>query len=131
MPFAFFAFNMLVTDSGNAKFKDSRNKIVNKGCGKRSSSSGHNTLVFQNHPETSTLYTLWVVLYLGKKGVSHAINKKYFFVLHGPSLPFSCESKFTFLPGTIICNLFATCSPKRVGHLGNHIWEHFGSLMGT
>jgi hypothetical protein len=84
------------------------NKLVNKGSGKRSSSSGHNTCV-PNHPATSTLYTLWVVLYLGKKRVSHAINKKYFFVLHGPSLPFSCESKFTFLPGRIICNLFATC----------------------
>jgi len=130
MPFAFFAFNMLVTDSGNAKFKDSRNKIVNKGSGKRSSSSGHNTCVPKSPWNLNSLYTLGRFV-PGEKRVSHAINKKYFFVLHGPSLPFSCESKFTFLPGTIICNLFATCSPKSVGHLGNHIWEHFGSLMGT
>jgi hypothetical protein len=64
MPFAFFCFQY-ACDSGKAKLKDSRNNIVNKGSGKRSS-SGHNTRV-PNHPETSSLYTLWVLLCLGNK----------------------------------------------------------------
>jgi len=64
MPFAFICFQY-ACDSGKAKLKDSRNKIVNKGSGKRSS-SGHNSCV-PNHPETSSLYTLWVLLCLRKK----------------------------------------------------------------
>jgi hypothetical protein len=192
---SFFCFQY-ACDSGNAKFKDSRNQIVNKGSGKRSS-RGHNTCV-PNHPETSTLYTLWVLLCLGekkpktlcvdfwlfyfstrfvhalhssvqiyleienliglggvfnnkldlwvlffkkgqRKGIFiyysyyyswmnllfifhtdprrphppwsfiHTINKKIVLCFMKPSLPFCCESKFTFLPGRITCSLFATC----------------------
>jgi hypothetical protein len=57
---------MLVT-LGKAKLKDSRNKIVNKGCGKRSSSAHKTNTCVPNHPETSSLYTLWVLFVPGEE----------------------------------------------------------------
>ncbi len=128
----FFCFQY-ACDSGTAKFKDSRNKIVNKGCGKRSSSSGHNTCVPKSPWNLNSLYTLGRFV-PGEKRVSHAINKFFFFCASWTLIAIFLWIK-TYLSARknhlqSLCNL-----PLRgwdiwgttFGNISGAWWEHIGS----
>ncbi len=80
-------------------------------------------ILFISHTDPSRLHPPW--------SLSHAFNKKYFLcfmdLLHchflaNQNLPLWQEESFA---------ISLQPAPKRVGYVGNHIWEQFGNLMGT